>query len=132
MFSGNCAQLLFFDCEKDELRRISKYENKIKNKNQGIIGYVLEKKEYYGCASIINCLHFSSAIDFETSCNLLSYPLFCKQRLVAVLQFGYNGKLSELRKPAACDEVLIGNVIKAIVGWICSVSENDILEKDNK
>lgn len=131
MFSGNCAQLLFFDSEKDELRRITKYENKLKPKGTGIIGFVLEKNEFYGCESIINCQHFCGVIDLETTCNLLTYPIDINNKLIAVLQFGYQGKLLEGKRPHAADEAIVYSVIKSIVSWVCFVSENDIVEKEN-
>lgn len=125
LFSGNTAQLMLYDDEKGKLYRISKYENKELKKNVGIIGYVLDKKEYYGCESIINCQYYHAGIDTETTLNLLTYPIHYNLRLIAILQFGYHGKLTQKKRPKKFDEDLILNIIKTFTSWFVYFKENE-------
>ena len=126
MFSCNSAQLLIFDSKKDEILRITKYEKKIKKKNLGIIGYVYEKKEYYGTDSILNCIYYDNTIDLETTISLLTYPILEKNKLIGILQFSFNEKLNKKKRPKQTDEDLIFYICKSCSFWLNNLNNIQI------
>ena len=126
IFSTQNSQFLFHNPNKNNLTRITKYERTEKNKNIGIIGYVFEKKEYFGTNSANSCQFYNNLVDIETGMSLLTFPIIIERNVIAIIQFSYNDNLLHFKKIKESDEQIIDYLIKDCEKWL--ILNKEILE----
>ena len=131
VFSSEYIQILIYNKNTDNLFRISKYELKEINKNIGLVGYVFNKKEYYGINSIKECLYFNSIADLDTGMPLLTYPILNGDKVKGILQLSYNEKLIKFRKPKEIDEMILDFICREFQNWFDRNSDLDYSIFDN-
>jgi len=117
VFSSHDSQILIYNENNSKFVKFSKYEKREKNKNIGIIGYVYEKKEFFGVVSSSGCAFYNKLVDIETGMSILTYPIICKGEVKAILQFAYNGKMIIQKNPEECDQEIIKYIIIDCVKW---------------
>jgi len=123
IFSTQYSQILIYNPKKNNLVKISKYERIEKNKNLGIVGYVFEKKEYFGVNSSNGCQFFNNLVDLETGMTLLTYPIITNGEIKAILQFSYNEKLTHFKKLKESDDQIIKYIIIDCEKWFLKNEE---------
>lgn len=128
IFSAQCTQMLFVNQEKSALVHFAKYEKREKNGNLGIVGHVLESKEYIGVNSSNSCTFYNNIVDIETAMAILTYPVISKNKIVAILQFSYNDKLVHFKRPKENDEQIINYVLADCKKWLNN--NEDVLGKE--
>lgn len=117
IFSTQYSQILIYNETKNNLVKISKYEKSEKNKNIGIVGYVFERKEYFGINSCNGCEFYNNLIDIETGMSILTYPIINNGNVKAILQFAYNDKLIHFKKPKETDDQIISYILLDCEKW---------------
>jgi len=123
VFASQCSQILIFNEQKNKLVKISKYEISEKNKNIGIVGYVFERKEFFGINSSNGCQFFNNLVDIETGMSTLTYPIVTSGNVKAILQFAYNDKLIHFKKPQETDEEIIKYILFDCEKWFVKNEE---------
>ena len=124
IFSTQYSQILIYNEPKNNLVKISKYENSEKNKSIGIVGYVFEKKEYFGISSCNGCQFYNNLIDIETGgMSIVTYPIISNGNVKAILQFAYNEKLIHFKKPKETDQQIIEYLLLDCGKWFLKNEE---------
>ena len=86
--------------------------------NIGIIGNVFIKNEFLGIGSSGSCEFYNNIIDIETGMSILTYPISIKENVKGILQFSYNYKLINNKKPKETDENIIYYLLEDIEKWV--------------
>jgi hypothetical protein len=123
VFASQCSQILIFNEQKNKFVKISKYEISEKSKNIGIVGYVFERKEFFGINSSNGCQFYNNLVDIETGMSTLTYPIVTSGNVKAILQFAYNEKLIHFKKPQETDEQIIKYILLDCEKWFVKNEE---------
>jgi hypothetical protein len=119
LFSTINAQFLFYNNSADSLVRVSKYHQEVKKK-VGIINHVATTKVFYACHRVDDCQFYNTLADLQTGNSLVTVPIIDeKNKLKAVFQFSYNGKVSfKNNRIKEYDMNIVDLFIVVVVHWI--------------
>jgi len=123
IFSTEYSQILFYNENKNNLVKFSKYNKTEKSKNSGIVGYVFQKKEFFGIDSSSGCEFYNNLVDIYTGMSILTYPILVGEDVKAILQFSYNSKLSQNKNPKDIDKELLKYIIFDCSNWLSNNAE---------
>jgi hypothetical protein len=121
LFSVNAAQFLIYKKNYDTLYHVTKYHVEEKKK-VGIVNYVRNKREFYGCQSVDDSEFYNNLSDLETGVSLITFPIMSlkdETDLLAVVQLAYGGKLvSGMKKPKELEMNIIQLFIHMSASWL--------------
>ena len=92
LFSSSSVRILF----KNENNKLDNLLNNqiFNNSNLGIIYYVFNNKQYYGCRKIKECKYYNSLIDIPASECIVTFPIFNGDECVGIIQTMVNCDLN--------------------------------------
>ena len=118
LFYSTSIQVLFYNKNKGVLEKY--VEKEIEEvKLLGILREVFKKKEMHGCSSIKQCTLYNSLVDLPSTESLITFPILnSDQNVIAIVQFVFPGRLSEIsQKPKESEMIIIDIFVKCFVTW---------------
>jgi hypothetical protein len=135
LFSVSTAQFLVYKKNTDSLYHVAKYHVEEKKK-VGIVNYIRNKKEFYGCQSVDDCEFYNNLSDLETGLGLITFPVMNlkdENELLAVVQLAYGGKLLYgLKKPKELEMNVIQMFIHMSSSWLYKHQNDPFYTTENK
>jgi hypothetical protein len=122
ILSVHYCNIFFYNETKNKLMKITKYVNIEKNLNIGIVGKVFSTRAFLGINSMDSSEIYNNLIDIETGMGILTYPILVNkytedETVKGILQFSYNEKLINMKKPKDCDDIIIKYILEEIEIW---------------